>query len=140
MNNRNLTEEVLLRGHIIDSLVLPRAFELIMDLGGEFEVVTIQVGKHKDETSFARMRVGAPSPDVLSRILDQLQELGAELVGAEDVQTEPAPCDGALPQDFYSTTNLPTQIRLDGEWVAVDGTEMDLAVVVGMLGAPAPVP
>jgi lysine-ketoglutarate reductase/saccharopine dehydrogenase-like protein (TIGR00300 family) len=46
------------------------------------------------------------------------------------VQTEPAPRDGALPDDFYSTTNLPTQVRLGGQWLQVDATEMDLAVVV----------
>jgi lysine-ketoglutarate reductase/saccharopine dehydrogenase-like protein (TIGR00300 family) len=124
------TEEIKLRGHIIDSLVLPRAFELIMDLGGEFEVKTIQVGKHKDETTFVHMQVGAPSPEVLSEILDQLQELGAEMVGGEDAETKAAPVDGALPPDFYSTTNLPTQVRLSGKWVPVEDTEMDLAIVV----------
>jgi lysine-ketoglutarate reductase/saccharopine dehydrogenase-like protein (TIGR00300 family) len=129
-NTHSLTEEVQLKGHIIDSLLLPRAFELIMDLGGEFEILTIYVGKRKDETSLAKMRVTAPSPTVLSEILDQLQELGAELMGAEDVETEPAPRDGALPADFYSTTNLPSEVRLGGEWVAVEGTEMDLAIVV----------
>lgn len=126
------TEDVQLQGHIIDSLLLPRAFELIMDRGGEFEILTIHVGKRKDETSLAKMRVSAPSAELLSEIIDQLQELGAELMGAEDVETEPAPCDGALPPEFYSTTNLPTEVRLDGEWISVDGTEMDLAVVVDL--------
>lgn len=126
------TEDVQLQGHIIDSLLLPRAFELIMDRGGEFEILTIHVGKRKDETSLAKMRVSAPSAELLSEIIDQLQELGAELMGAEDVETEPAPCNGALPPDFYSTTNLPTEVRLDGEWISVDGTEMDLAVVVDL--------
>ena len=124
------TEEVHLQGHIIDSLLLPRAFELIMDRGGEFEILTIHVGKRKDETSLAKMQVSAPSAELLREILDELQALGAELMRAEDVETEPAPRDGALPPDFYSTTNLPTEVRLGGEWVAVDGTEMDLAVVV----------
>jgi len=55
------TEEVELRGHIIDSWVLPRVFDAVMDLGGEFEVLEIQVGKRKDETSHARLRVAAPS-------------------------------------------------------------------------------
>jgi lysine-ketoglutarate reductase/saccharopine dehydrogenase-like protein (TIGR00300 family) len=38
--------------------------------------------------------------------------------------------DGALPPDFYSTTNLRTQVRLSGEWVDVAGTEMDVAILV----------
>jgi lysine-ketoglutarate reductase/saccharopine dehydrogenase-like protein (TIGR00300 family) len=52
------------------------------------------------------------------------------LVSRDDVRTQPAPHDGVLPDDFYSTTNLPTQVRLNSHWVDVDGTEMDLAIVI----------
>jgi lysine-ketoglutarate reductase/saccharopine dehydrogenase-like protein (TIGR00300 family) len=124
------TEEIELRGHIIDSWVLPRVFDAVMDLGGEFEVLDIRVGKKKDETSYARLRVTAPSAVQLAEIVTQLQELGAEVVGGGDVETKPAPRDGALPPDFYSTSNLPTEVRLSGRWIAVEGTEMDVAVVV----------
>lgn len=124
------TEEIELRGHIIDSWVLPRVFDAVMDLGGEFEVLEIQVGKRKDETSHARLRVAAPSAPQLAEIMTQLQELGAEVVGKADVETKPAPRDGALPPDFYSTSNLPTEVRLGGRWIAVDGTEMDVAILV----------
>ena len=84
-------EEIQLRGHIIDSWMLPRVFEVIMDHGGEFELQTIQVGKKKDEPSFVKMQVAGPSPEVLSEILDQLQELGAEMVSQKDAATQPAP-------------------------------------------------
>lgn len=127
---RSHSEEIELRGHIIDSWVLPRVFDAVMDLGGEFDVLEIQVGKRKDETSFARLRVGAPSAAQLAEIVAELQGLGAELVGGQDVETRPAPCDGALPPDFYSTSNLPTEVRLGGRWVAVEGTEMDVAILV----------
>lgn len=125
-----VTEDVELRGHIIDSWVLPRVFDTIMDLGGAFEVLKIEVGKHKHAASYALLRVGAASADILATILTQLQELGAELVSQRDVETRPAPRDGALPPDFYSTTNLPTEVRLNGRWVPVAGTEMDVAIVV----------
>jgi lysine-ketoglutarate reductase/saccharopine dehydrogenase-like protein (TIGR00300 family) len=128
--SRSPSEEIELRGHIIDSWVLPRVFDSVMDLGGEFEVLDIRVGKKKDETSYARLRVTAPSAVQLSEIVTQLQELGAEVVGGKDVETKPAPRDGALPPDFYSTSNLPTEVRLAGKWTAVEGTEMDVAVVV----------
>src|SRR6188474_2259528 len=113
---RTSSEEIELHGHIIDSWVLPRVFDAVMDLGGEFDVLEIQVGKRKDETSFARLRVGAPSAAQLAEIVAELQGLGAELVGGQDVETRPAPCDGALPPDFYSTSNLPTEVRLGGRW------------------------
>ena len=39
--------EVKLTGHIIDSLTLPRALDLIMDMGGDFQILEFQVGKRK---------------------------------------------------------------------------------------------
>lgn len=130
MTTYHVSEVLELRGHIIDSLVLPRAFDAIMNLGGEFDVEEIRVGKHKDETSYARLRVRAADASTLDAILTQLQELGAELVSQKDVQTALAPRDGALPVDFYSTTNLVTEVRIGGRWVRVDNPEMDVAIVV----------
>lgn len=126
----NLSEEITLRGHIIDSWTLPRVFDAIMDLGGTFDVLSIDVGRHRDAPSHARMRVTAPTAETLAAIITHLQELGAELVGGGDVETRPAPKDGALPPEFYSTTNLRTEVRIGGQWVPVDGTEMDVAILL----------
>jgi lysine-ketoglutarate reductase/saccharopine dehydrogenase-like protein (TIGR00300 family) len=41
-----------------------------------------------------------------------------------------ADIDGALPEGFYSTTNLPTDVRVAGSWIPVDNAEMDCAIVV----------
>lgn len=124
------SEEITLEGHIIDSWVLPKVWDKIMDMGGEFEVVEMRVGRSKDETSFARIKMLADSPEQMHELVEGVTELGAVLVSSRDVQTEPAPRDGALPDDFYSTTNLPTQVRLDGRWVDVHATEMDLAIII----------
>lgn len=124
------SEEIIVQGHIIDSLILPRIFDTVMDLGGDFDVLKIEVGKHKNDPSWARLRINADTDEKLDQILVQLTSFGAELVSAGDVQTTPAPRDGALPPDFYSTTNLNTQVRLEGEWVSVSGTEMDVAIIV----------
>ena len=123
------SEEITLEGHIIDSWILPRVFDAVMDLGGTFDLQEIRVGRHKDETSFARLKITADSDVQLQRILTALQDYGAVLVSREDVRTEAAPCDGGLPDDFYSTTHFPTQVRLNGVWVDVTRTEMDLAIV-----------
>lgn len=129
-NEYPFSEEIALEGHIIDSLILPRVFDAIMDLGGDFRVEDIRIGTHKREPSFARLTILAPTEPQIHRIVSTLQGFGAALVSSDDVKTVPAPCDGALPDHFYSTTNLVTQVRLDGHWVQVAGTEMDLAVVV----------
>ena len=49
--------EVKLTGHIIDSLTLPRALDLIMDMGGDFQILEFKVGKRKKDTSLARIKV-----------------------------------------------------------------------------------
>ncbi len=124
------SEEITLEGHIIDSGILSKVWGTVMDLGGEFDLQEIRVGRSKNETSFARMKISAASDAQLRRILGALQDDGAEIVSRGNVRTEPAPMDGALPDDFYSTTHFPTQVRLDGRWVDVSRTEMDLVIVV----------
>ena len=37
---------------------------------------------------------------------------------------------GAFPEGFYSTTNQPTQVRLNGRWIDVPDQEMDCGIVV----------
>ena len=41
-----------------------------------------------------------------------------------------APADGILPEDFYATSHLSTQIRWQGNWIDVPQPEMDLAILV----------
>ncbi len=123
-------ETIELRGHIIDSLILPRVWDMIMDLGGNFEVEEMHIGRRKDEPSYARMQVIAPDDAVLGALLSELQQLGATIVREQDALTERVEQAGVLPDDFYSTTNLPTQVRVNGRWVNVERIEMDVAIVV----------
>ncbi len=124
------TETIELRGHIIDSLILPRVWDTIMDMGGNFEVEEMQVGRSKTEPSYARMRVIAPDEKVLEALLAELQQLGASILHEQDARTARVEQAGVLPDDFYSTTNLPTQVRLNGRWVDVEHIEMDVAIVI----------
>ena len=123
-------EEIRLSGHIIDSVTLPRVLDAIMDLGGDYNILELTVGKHKEDTSTARIRVHADTEARLVEILHAVTAIGAEIVTTKDVRCVPAPKDGVLPDGFYSTTNFPTEVRLDGEWVPVSDIEMDVALVV----------
>jgi lysine-ketoglutarate reductase/saccharopine dehydrogenase-like protein (TIGR00300 family) len=123
------SETIEMAGHIIDSWSLPRAWDFIMDHGGNFDVEVMRVGKHKDEPSYVRMRVEAPDTETLELIVSQLQQLGATLKHGS-IQTEVVMQDGVLPPKFYSTTNLPTQVRFDGHWLDVENIEMDVAIVI----------
>ena len=123
-------EVVEFSGHIIDSWTLPRAWDTIMDRGGNFAVEEMRVGVSKTDTSYCRLKIEAPDYEVLDRIISQLQQLGAVLTHAENAHTAVVEKDGVLPSKFYSTTNLPTQVRVNGLWINVEGIEMDVAVVV----------
>src|SRR5436305_12405468 len=124
------SELIELSGHIIDSWTLPRAWDIIMDRGGNFAVEQMRVGTSKTEPSYARLKIEAPTDEILELILSELQQFGAVLVHGSDVQTLPVEQNGVLPAKFYSTTNLPTQIRLKGQWVNVEGIEMDVAIII----------
>jgi lysine-ketoglutarate reductase/saccharopine dehydrogenase-like protein (TIGR00300 family) len=124
------SDTIELRGHIIDSLVLPQIMDEVMDRGGEFVVQQIDVGRRKDEPSYARIQISAPSRELLELLLDRAQRIGATLEAAQPVRTAPAPLDGVFPERFYSTTNLPTDVRLGGRWVPVEHPEMDCAIAV----------
>src|SRR5581483_11949643 len=89
-----IVEEITLEGHIIDSWTLPRVWDRIMDGGGEFELLEIRVGKTKQETSFARMKVFTDSAAQMDSLLEALTELGAVVISPDDVKTEPAPREG----------------------------------------------
>ena len=125
-----VVKEIELKGHIIDSFVLPKVFDTIMDLGGEFEILQFEIGKHKTEPSYTRILVKGKNRRHLDQILGELHKVGATLPEIEALELKPALKDRALPRDFYSTTNHPTYVYIDGEWVAVAAIEMDCVIVV----------
>jgi hypothetical protein len=65
------TREIKLSGHIIDSLSLPKTLDLIMDMGGDFEILDVHVGKHKKDVSHAKIRVIGDKEDHLGENLDE---------------------------------------------------------------------
>ncbi|HYC32934.1 MAG TPA: hypothetical protein VEB59_11650 [Gemmatimonadales bacterium] len=49
--------------------------------------------------------------------------------GAPEARFEPLPADGVLPEGFFSTSNLPTYVHVDGRWLAPTRPRMDCVVV-----------
>jgi len=45
--------------------------------------------------------------------------------GAPDARFVPAPADGVLPEGFFSTTNLPTYVKIEGDWKMPREPRMD---------------
>lgn len=123
-------ETVLISGHIIDSLVLAKVLDIILMMGGTFDIKDVHIGKTREEPSRARIVIRATSKALLDDILKTIQPHGASVEREADCRLQPAPADGVFPDEFYATTHLATQIRLGGLWVDVEGIEMDLGICV----------
>jgi lysine-ketoglutarate reductase/saccharopine dehydrogenase-like protein (TIGR00300 family) len=122
-------ETITLEGHLIDSDIMRRVFDKVVEDGGEFEVLEFRVGRKNDEPSFAKIDVRAAEPDVLDRILEGVRYLGA-VTDTGDASFAPAERDGILPDEFYSSTNFDTWVRVSGKWLAVGDQRMDCALVL----------
>lgn len=124
------SEQIELRGHIIDSLILPKVLDEILSYGGTFTIREMKVGKQRHDPSYALIEVFGSSPEQVDDILKHLRQHGAEVVEQTRVQLAEAPADGVFPLDFYVTTNQQTFVHLDGQWLEVKPATMDSGIVV----------
>ncbi|MBR8836312.1 MAG: TIGR00300 family protein [Stigonema ocellatum SAG 48.90 = DSM 106950] len=121
-----------LEGHLLDSGLINRSLDLIIDKGGSFQVLNFQLGVQRQSTSSADVKVSAPSHNVMEEIISQLIDLGAvDLPQDErDAKLEPVVQSGVAPDDFYVTTIYSTEVRLFGSWVKVHNQRMDGAIAI----------
>ena len=120
--------EIEVKGHLIDSMILTRIFDKIMDLKGEFEVLEFKIGKEKTTPSYAKLLIRGRSQEHLGQLLEEVYREGAVSVLVEEVNLEKAPKDMVMPDDFYSTTNNQTFIY-KGSWIEVENMMMDKCIV-----------
>ena len=125
-----VSQTVTLRGHIIDSLILAKVLDTIVMLGGTFTLNNVKVGTNREDLSQAKICIEVANTQLLQEILEAIQPHGAIVENEQDCALTPAPANGVLPENFYATSHLPTQIRYQGSWLDVHQTEMDLAIVV----------
>ncbi len=123
------TETIEVTGHIVDSLLLAKILDTILEAGCDYEIADVSIGKTSLDPSSARIAVTGDD-DMLGPLLDELQVHGANRTEQEDAAIEVADRDGVLPTGFYSTTNLAGAVRVDGEWLPVDNPEMDCGLVL----------
>jgi lysine-ketoglutarate reductase/saccharopine dehydrogenase-like protein (TIGR00300 family) len=126
------SEQIELRGHIIDSLILPKVLDEILTNGGSFTIREITIGKQRHDASYACIDVFGPSPQVVDGIVRRLRQHGAEVVEQTTMRVAEAPADGVFPPDFYVTTNQQTFVNLDGGWVEVQPATMDCGIAVDL--------
>jgi lysine-ketoglutarate reductase/saccharopine dehydrogenase-like protein (TIGR00300 family) len=126
----SVSETVEVTGHLMDTGVLARVLDDVLEYGADYSIERFEVGRTHDDESTAQIVVITEDAQTLARLLMRLQSHGVNAVEPGAATTKPAPRDGVFPDDFYSTTNLETVVRLGGAWVPVEQPEMDCGLVV----------
>jgi lysine-ketoglutarate reductase/saccharopine dehydrogenase-like protein (TIGR00300 family) len=129
------SEIVEIRGHLIDDASLSKVLNDIGEYGGDYVVDRFDIGHGSADPSYARIAVSADEAETLQRILMRLQTHGVNQVDPGEAEVGTAEVDGVFPDGFYSSTNLETQVRLDGRWLWVQNPEMDCGLIVDGFGA-----
>jgi lysine-ketoglutarate reductase/saccharopine dehydrogenase-like protein (TIGR00300 family) len=117
-------------GHLIDSGLLSNIFDKIIEFKASYEVMDFDIGRTNDDSSRIRMRITAADEATLADLLQQLTTFGCSPVEERNVELKPAEKERCVPDDFYSTTNHRTHVRLQGRWVEVARQRMDAVIVV----------
>jgi len=124
------SESVEVHGHLMDSGILARVLDDVLGYGGDYRIDKMEIGKHHEDESHATLLVSAEDDEALQRLLMRLQTHGVNQVHPGQAVTRSCERDGVFPDDFYSTTNLETVVRLGSSWVPVEHPEMDCGLVV----------
>lgn len=124
------SETVEAQGHLIDSHIMERIFDTVVEFGGRFEVEHFSIGRTNSDPSRLRLRIEAPSEDDFEKMMTQLLGLGCATVDTGEAETRSAEKDRCAPEDFYSTTNQRTQVRIGTQWIECANQRMDAMIVI----------
>jgi lysine-ketoglutarate reductase/saccharopine dehydrogenase-like protein (TIGR00300 family) len=123
-------EIVEAEGHLIDSHIMERIFDTVVEYSGHFEVEQFRIGRTNSEASYLRLKIEAASPELMEQMLQQLLGLGCSPAEAADAVLAAVERDRCAPDDFYSTTNYRTLVRHAQHWIEVANQRMDALIVV----------
>jgi lysine-ketoglutarate reductase/saccharopine dehydrogenase-like protein (TIGR00300 family) len=124
------SETLEITGHVIDSMLFTRILDQVRESRCDYEIVEFRVGRTPADPSYARLLVKAERAARLEGLVGSLIGLGMTRVEAGQANLVPAEMDGVLPDGFYSSTNLETEVRAGDTWYEVANPEMDCAIVV----------
>ncbi len=124
------SEVIEASGHLIDSGHLSAIFDKVIEQHAAYEVVRFDIGRTNDDVSRIHLRLTADSAESLADLLKQLTPYGCHLLQERDAVLVEAEKDRCVRDDFYSTTNHRTQVRIGGRWVEVRQQRMDAVIVV----------
>lgn len=105
----SLNRTIRLQGHLLDSGLINRALDRIVEGGGSFQVLDFALGQQRHSTSSAAIRVSAPDGEVMADLMARLIALGALATadGECDAALAEVLQDGVAPDDFTSAPSIP---------------------------------
>ncbi|MDX2065553.1 MAG: TIGR00300 family protein [Fimbriimonadaceae bacterium] len=124
-----VTETLSLEGDLLDRNLLAQLLDRLNAHAVTFTLSKFHVGTWSKEPSLAELHLQAESLDQLHAALEECRTFGA-LFSLQEATLVAADRDGVLPEDFYSTTNFPTQVLIEGQRVPVENLEMDCGIRV----------
>ena len=124
------SREIELRGHIVDSGILAKVMDLVVEYNGDFDTEEFSLGRQKTDPSYAKMKIGAATEEQLNQLISELRRVGALVIGEEEVSLATVKKAKVAPEGFYSTTNHPTHIHFNNTWIPVENMKMDALIVV----------
>jgi lysine-ketoglutarate reductase/saccharopine dehydrogenase-like protein (TIGR00300 family) len=127
-------EVVEAEGHLIDSHMMERIFDTVVEFNGRFEVEDFSIGRTNADASRLRLKIETESPSDMEQLLSQLLDLGCTPSDSGSAELATVERDCCAPEDFYSTTNHKTLVRSGGDWLEVENQRMDAMVVVAQHG------
>ncbi len=123
-------EVVEAEGHLIDSHVMEQIFDKVVESSGRFEVEQFRIGRTNGDPSYLRLRVETPTRQQMEHVLAQLLAIGCSPAETGDAALGLVERDRCAPEDFYSTSNHHTSVRIGGEFIEVQNQRMDAMIVV----------
>lgn len=127
-------EVVEAEGHLIDSHLMERIFDTVVEYNGRFEVEHFSIGRTNADPSRLRLKIETAAAADMEQLLEELVDLGCTPADSGAAELAEVERDCCAPEDFYSTTNHKTQVRSHAEWLEVENQRMDGMIVVSSDG------
>jgi lysine-ketoglutarate reductase/saccharopine dehydrogenase-like protein (TIGR00300 family) len=109
---------------------MEQIFDKVVESNGRFEVEQFRIGRTNGDPSFLRLRVETPTRQQMEHVLAQLLAIGCSPAETGDAALGLVERDRCAPEDFYSTSNHHTSVRVNGEFIEVRNQRMDAMIVV----------
>ena len=92
-----VVETFEVEGHIVDSLILAKVLDLILESGADYRMLDFEIGRTSTDPSRAAIEVTAADEGALARLAELLQVHGVNATGTNDAVLVEADIDGDAP-------------------------------------------